>query len=93
MSASVNLNQILGVESNGIWDFPDDVNGVVALSVTPSSAKFGSSMIFNAQKAYADGEIWGGYEVAGNPKKQAFKFQYITAKGTVFDFTIVVGEK
>jgi hypothetical protein len=94
MSASVNLNQVLGVESNGTWSFPDDTSGIVVSNITTSSAKFGSSKIFNAQWAYEESsQIAGEYDVAGNPEQQAFKFQYTAVNGTVFDFTVVVGKK
>jgi hypothetical protein len=89
-SMSVNLNQILGVESNGTWSYPDDAMGIVVSNVTKSSAKFGGSMIFNARRAYYEGIQTKSYEFAGDPNRQAFKFKYTTANGTVFGFTLVV---
>jgi hypothetical protein len=91
-SMSVNLNQILGVEGNGAWSFPDDMYGIIISNITTSSVKFGSSMIFNAQRAYEEGSQTDGYEVAGNPEQQAFKFRYTTVNGMIFDFTIVTGK-
>jgi hypothetical protein len=91
LSRYVNLNQILGVESNGTWSYPNDTDGVVRSNIGASSTKFGGSMIFNAQRAYYEGIQSSSYNVAGDPSKQAFQFRYTTANGTTFDFTLIVG--
>jgi hypothetical protein len=92
LSKYVQLNQILGLEGNGTWSYPGDVNGstVTADNVVTSSAKFGSSKIFNAQQAYADAGTL--YDVAGKPDTKAFKFRYTPVSGDPVDFTIIVGE-
>jgi hypothetical protein len=90
LSKYVNLNQILGLENSGTWTYPNDTDGVIAGNVTKSSAKFGGSMIFNAQKAYA--EAGTSYDMAGMPNTKAFKCQYTDVNGTVYDFTIVTGK-
>jgi hypothetical protein len=93
LSKYINLNQILGLENNGTWSYPNDTNGVVAGNVGTSSAKFGGSKIFNAQKAYDDASQTTVYDVAGKPDMKAFKFKYTAVDGTAYDFTIVAGKQ
>jgi hypothetical protein len=88
LSKYVQLNQILGLENNGLWEYIDD-DGTIANNVKKSSAKFGGSMIFNAQKAYADAGT--KYDIAGKPGYKEFKFQYTTANSEIIELNIVVG--
>jgi hypothetical protein len=91
-SKYVNLNQILGLENNGTWTYIDDANKIVENNVAISSAKYGNSRIFNAQKAYAEASQSTAYDVAGKPNMKAFKFQYTAVNGKVYNFTVVAGE-
>jgi hypothetical protein len=94
LSKSVNLNQILGMDSNGTWTYPNDTDGIVEVNVTTSSEKFGKSKIFNAKKAYETAVASGTatYNIAGDPNHKRFKFQYTAADGKVIDFALIVGE-
>jgi hypothetical protein len=92
LSKYVNLHQILGLESNGTWSYPSDNLGIIADNVKTSSAKYGSSKIFNAQKAYNEASLTTAYDLAGNPDRKAFKFKYVTANGKEFNLTIIVGK-
>jgi hypothetical protein len=86
----VQLNRILGVYDDGQWSYPNDVDGVIANNVKVSSAKYGGSRIFNAQKAYA--QAGTSYNVAGKLYAKKFKFKYISINGHTVEFTIVVGK-
>jgi hypothetical protein len=90
MSKYVNLNQILGMDNEGKWSFPNDPDGVIIANIHVSSAKYGGSRIFNAYQAYA--EAGDSYAVAGDPGKKAFKFNY-DANGKSFSFTVIVGSE
>jgi hypothetical protein len=89
-SAHLNLTQLLGVENNGTWTYPNDTDGVVEANVKTGAAKHGSAKIFNAQKAYD--EAGTSYNVVGKPATKAFRFKYTVANGVAIDLTIVVGE-
>jgi hypothetical protein len=87
-SKHIQLNQILGLEDNGQWSYPDDTEGVTGSNVKVSSSKYAGARIFNAQKAFDDASE--AYGISGNPGAKAFKFKYTSAEGTVYRFTIVV---
>ncbi|MDR1594098.1 MAG: hypothetical protein LBS43_06385 [Prevotellaceae bacterium] len=89
LSKHVQLNQILGLENNGTWTYPHDPNDIIINNVRKSSAKFGSSMIFNAQKAYD--EAGNEYDSTGKSGYKAFQFKYTQANNEIIEFTIVVG--
>ncbi|MDR2285926.1 MAG: hypothetical protein LBE04_00385 [Prevotellaceae bacterium] len=90
LSQHVNLNQILGVENNGTWLYPNDKDSVIFDNVKVSSIKYGASHIFNAQKAYS--EAGTSYDSAKNPTNKAFKFRFVAPNGKTINFTLIVGK-
>ncbi|MDR1338913.1 MAG: hypothetical protein LBK58_02490 [Prevotellaceae bacterium] len=89
-SRHIQLNQILGLEDDGKWSYPDDEYGVVSRNVTVSSQKYAGARIFNARKAYGDALKTASYDMTGNPNVKVFKFNYESVSGTVYRFNLKV---
>jgi hypothetical protein len=74
-SRSVNLNQISGLELDGVWSYPKNANNTVTNNIKEFAApsKYAGAVVFNAQKAYASAN--SSYDVS-----------YKGVSGKAFDF-------
>jgi hypothetical protein len=89
LSKYVQLNQILGLEDDGTWSYPDDTEKIVEKNITVSSPHYAGAKIFNAQKAYDEANN-ASYSIDGNPNAKRFKFQFKSSRNTTCEFAIVV---
>jgi hypothetical protein len=101
MSRTVQLNQILGLELGGTWEYPVNPENTVSsnVKVFASNSKYHGAYIFNAQKAWQEAlnsEYDTNYNGYVDAKK--FVFRYVAPQGSCVEnqsktFVIVVTEK
>jgi hypothetical protein len=90
-SRFVNLNQIFGLELDGVLTYTDDPGNVIAGNIKPFAfpSIYAGATVFNVQKAYA--EAGGSYDITykGEAAKK-FEFLYTTASSCVSETKRIV---
>jgi hypothetical protein len=92
---ALNLNQILGLELDGVWSYPADPDNAIAdnVAVAGAGSQYEGAMTFNARQAFAD--AGASYDLNGNPSEKVFRFRYTAAAGScapneIKDIVVVV---
>jgi hypothetical protein len=79
LSAYIQLNQILGLEATGVWNYSADLSPFV--SVAPAGSQFKGARVLNAAAAWANLRLNPQYSFTyGNDSNAAlFKFEYVVS--------------
>jgi hypothetical protein len=92
-SKYVNLNQILGLELGGSWQYPVNPDNTVSNNVKtfPTTSKYYGSLIFNAYQAWLNA-IHADYTInyKGDADAKKFKFEYTPSGNCVTDIQTLV---
>jgi hypothetical protein len=79
---ALNLNQILGLELDGVWSYPADPDNAIAdnVAVAGAGSQYEGAVTFNARQDFAD--AGASYDLNGNPLEKVFRFRYTAAAGS-----------
>jgi hypothetical protein len=89
LNRNIQLNQILGLEDDGKWSYPNDPMNIIYNNVKKSSAKYAGARIFNVQRAYEAAVRANAHSFDGDPDGKVFHFKFESAEGTVYEFSII----
>jgi hypothetical protein len=94
-SQAINLNQLMGLELDGVWSYPADADNAIADNVTASGAGslYSGALTFNAVAAYY--AAGASYNLNGDATVKIFRFRYSAnaascARGAVKEIVISV---
>ncbi|MDR2563839.1 MAG: GEVED domain-containing protein [Prevotellaceae bacterium] len=87
-AAYMQLNQIIGIEANGQWNYNSDLTPYVNAISSPSH--FAGAYIFNATAAWSEvqsNSLYASYKIVynGDINAAAFTFRYITGAQSCFE--------